>query len=160
MDWYPDCTDSSDETLPLECVQDKEFECQDSGRCIKRFWRLNKIADCINGSDEIPLSSNETYESEEFLCHNHKRCITKTWVCDGIDHCGDCSDEIESCAGPRMYRGPKDPTDTCLHWDYSCDQYASCPNRTDDVTLMTGIKCYQNLKKYCVIPQYALKHNR
>jgi len=32
------------------------------------------MVNCLDGSDEVPMPSNETCVDGEFRCHNNKRC--------------------------------------------------------------------------------------
>jgi len=162
MDGFPDCPNATDELSPLICFAHSEFQCHDNGRCIPRSWRGNTLVNCLDGSDEVPMPSNETCVDGEFRCHNKKRCIPMSLVCDGMDHCGDCSDEIESCEEPRMFRCPTNAS-KCIHWEHSCDVYVDCPEGTDDITSAFGFKCNKKFvagieitERYCSVPQWAL----
>ncbi|XP_076810427.1 uncharacterized protein LOC143453146 isoform X2 [Clavelina lepadiformis] len=157
-DGVDDCGDGADETAQLDCLADVEFKCVVGGRCIPRSWRNNQVVDCLDESDEdLPGSVNGTCTDAEFTCFNGRRCIPKSYLCDGIDHCGDCSDEIESCTDPVMLRCPQTSGQRCILWSSTCLGSTDCPTGPDDVTSLTGFKCYRENDKYCNLPQFAVR---
>ena len=90
MDGVADCSNGADEKIVLECYEEEEFRCRDTGRCILIAMVNDNRTDCSDASDEILCDVEE-----EFKCHRSDviACIKRRYVNDGTADCGAEEDE-------------------------------------------------------------------
>uniref|UniRef100_T1IUN6 EGF-like domain-containing protein n=1 Tax=Strigamia maritima TaxID=126957 RepID=T1IUN6_STRMM len=81
--------------LKTDGVNSDVFRCRD-GQIIPSIKVCNKLADCIDGSDENNFTMcglNKSCLPQEFTCSNGK-CVSLIQICNKVDDCGDGSDEV------------------------------------------------------------------
>lgn len=74
-----------------KCSSTDEYRCQESKECIPRKWLCDKVADCLDGSDEVNCNSSCS-KTTQYRCQNGQ-CIESAFYCDGFPNCRDASDE-------------------------------------------------------------------
>ena len=92
LDNQPDCSDFSDEKLPLPFCHSSEFACP-SGRCLHRYRVNDGFPDCFSGADEGKIGFE--CKADEFHCKNDlfERCIPVSWVNNNLQDCSSGKDE-------------------------------------------------------------------
>lgn len=90
MDGVADCSNGADEMIMLECYEEEEFRCRDTGRCIPIAMVNDNQTDCNDASDEVLCDVEK-----EFKCHKSDvvACIERRYVNDGTPDCGAEEDE-------------------------------------------------------------------
>ncbi|XP_022095702.1 uncharacterized protein LOC110981950 [Acanthaster planci] len=157
-DGHPNCPDKSDEN------DNSSFPCagrlipcgSESGPCIAKEWKCDRIPDCPNAEDEegcvykCPGSSDNGESFSEYECRDKSSCFSEYDRCRGHSY-GICDDESENmdCDNCDDYsyslydesrfsgNGPKfEPycpmTRTCMTVDKFCNGIRDCPNGADE----------------------------
>ena len=147
-----DCDDGSDESHSCpthQCVEDLEFKCNNSGRCIPKSWVCDGVNDCgdqgLDESPEVCLGQNQC-QPDEFQCLNHQ-CISIHFYCDFDNDCGDSSDEPSSCDYhfcPKDYFRCKN-TKGCAPYAKLCDHVNDCQDGSDEnITVCDDLKHHKD----------------
>lgn len=139
--------------LPIgkECLNDTQFKCANSSRCIPLSWRCDGDEDCPLADDEKNCKQISCNKDQEFECSGGSpglplyssireypaRCIPRSWVCDGESDCRDGSDEkgchdIKCEHDQFMCKETKDHGPMCIPMSWKCDGQNDCIDMSDE----------------------------
>ena len=81
----------------LDVCQDWEWQCE-SGQCISKSERCDRITHCSDGTDELDcptiLPEIRCNNLTEFSCrYGNPKCVSLQRRCDSVNDCQDSSDE-------------------------------------------------------------------
>ncbi|KAI8430576.1 hypothetical protein MSG28_000798 [Choristoneura fumiferana] len=119
-----------DEFLPylLESCGQDDFHCN-SGTCIPKNQRCNRIFDCPGGYGEDEQNCDCT--EDEFQCLDDLSCIESRKRCDGRSHCNDGSDEKDCSTACKADQWQCD-YGNCIKRSKRCDGRVDCPTDRSD----------------------------